>query len=97
MVESILGTLQKETQSCKKTTSGTFPGRRRESDLEGNEPDENRIEGDGNNTPEQRKLYLDIDMIGAREETLGRTRSQTQEMLSPRNDSMERGDLTMED
>ena len=36
-------------------------------------------------------------MIGAREETLGRTRSQTQEMSSPRNESMERADLTMED
>ena len=33
-------------------------------------------------------------MIG---ETLGRTRSQTQEMFSPSNDSMERADLTMED
>ena len=65
--------------------------------LEGNELEENRIEGDGNNTPEQRKLGLDIGMIGAREETLGRTRSQTQEMLSPRNESMERAGLTMED
>ena len=36
-------------------------------------------------------------MIGARDETLGRTRSQTQEMSSPRNESMERADLTMED
>ena len=45
--------------------------------LEGYEPKENRIEGDGNNTPTQRKLGLDIGMIGAREETLRRTRSQT--------------------
>ena len=36
-------------------------------------------------------------MIGAREETWGRTRSQTQEMFSTRNESMERADLTMED
>ena len=36
-------------------------------------------------------------MIGAREEELGRTRSQTQEMMSPRNESMERAELTMED
>ena len=36
-------------------------------------------------------------MIGARKETLGRTRSQTQEMSSPRNEPMERADLTMED
>ena len=65
--------------------------------LEGNEPVENRIEGDGNNTPTQRRLGLDIGIIGAREETLGRTRSQTQEMSSPTNESMERADITMED
>ena len=58
---------------------------------------ENRIEGDGNNTPTQRKLGLDIGIIGAREETLGSTRSQTQEMSSSRNESMERADHTMED
>ena len=61
------------------------------------EQGENKIEGDGNNTPTQRRLGLDIGMIGAREETLGRTRSQTQEMSSPRNESMERAELTMED
>ena len=57
--------------------------------LEGNDPAENRIDGDGNNTIEQRRLGLDIDMIGTREESLGRTRSQTQEMFSPRKESME--------
>ena len=36
-------------------------------------------------------------MIGARKEELGRTRSQTKEMMSPRNGSMERAELTMED
>ena len=36
-------------------------------------------------------------MIGARREELGRTRSQTKEMMSPRNESMERAELTMED
>ena len=55
------------------------------------EPRENEIEetkdsGDGNNTEEQRNLGIDIQMIGTREEELGRTRSQTQEMMSPRND-----------
>ena len=35
-------------------------------------------------------------MIGAREEELGRTRSQTKEMMPPRNKSMERAELTME-
>ena len=64
---------------------------------EESEPGEIRIEDDGNNTPTQRSLGLDIGMIGAREETLGRTRSQTQEMSSPGNESMERADLTMED
>ena len=61
------------------------------------EPGENKIECDGNNTPTQRRLGLDIGIIEAREETLGRTRSQTHEMFSPRNESMERADLTMED
>ena len=36
-------------------------------------------------------------MIGAGEETLGKTRSKTKEMSSPRNESMERANLTMED
>ena len=56
--------------------------------LEGNELEENRIEGDGNNKIEQRKLGLG--MIGARKETLGKTRSQTQEMFYPRYESMEK-------
>ena len=66
------------------------------------EPKENEIEetkesGDGNNTKEQKKLGIDIQMIGDRKEELGRTRSQTKEMMSPRNESMERAELTMED
>ena len=68
---------------------------------ESDEPIENEIEtrdsGDGNNTEEQKKLGIDIQMIGARTEELGRTRSQTQEMMSARNESMERAKLTMED
>ena len=35
-------------------------------------------------------------MIGAREETLGRTRSETNKLSSPTNESMERADLTLE-
>ena len=71
-----------------------------ESDTE--EPRENEIEetkdsGDGNNTEEQKKLGINIQMIGAREKELGRTRSQTQELMSPRNESMERAELTMEE
>ena len=63
-----------------------------ESSIEEEEP-----KSDGNNTPTQKKLGLDINMIGARKETLGKTRSQTKEMSSPRNESMEKADLTMED
>ena len=59
--------------------------------------EETKNSGDGNNTEEQKKLGIDIEMIGARKEELGRTRSQTKEMMSPRNESMERAELTMED
>ena len=52
---------------------------------------------DGNNTNIQKKLGIDINMIGAREETLGKTRSETKELSSPTNESMERADQTMED
>ena len=58
---------------------------------------EEESESDGNNTETQQKLGIDINMIGAREETLGRTRSETAELSSPTNESMERADLTMED
>ena len=58
---------------------------------------EEDTESDGNNTKTQKKLGIDINMVGAREETLGRTRSETKELSSPTNKSMERADLTMED
>ena len=61
------------------------------------EETEEDSESDGNNTKTQRRLAIDINMIGAREETLGRTRSETKELSSPTNESMERADLTMED
>ena len=69
---------------------------------ETDEPRENEIEetkdsGDGNNTEEQKKLGIDIQMIGARDKELGMTRSQTKDMMSPRNESMERAELTMEE
>ena len=68
-----------------------------ESEVE--EPNELEIAetNDGNNTEEQKRLGIGIQMIGARKEELGRTRSQTKEMMSPRNESMERAELTMED
>ena len=62
-----------------------------------NEIEETKDNGDGNTTEEQKKLGIDIQMIGDREEELGRTRSQTQEMMSPRNESMERAELTTDD
>ena len=69
---------------------------------ESEEPKENEIEetkdsGDDSNTEEQKNLGIDIQMIGARKEELGRTRCQTKEMMSPRNKSMERAELTIED
>ena len=61
------------------------------------EIEETKDSGDGNNTEEQKKLGIDIQIIGARKYEMGRTRSQTKEMMSPRNKSMERAELTMED
>ena len=58
---------------------------------------EENPKGDGNNTATQKTLGLDINMIGAREETLGKTTSETKEMSAPTNASMERADLSMED
>ena len=54
-------------------------------------------ESDGNNTETQERLGIDINMIGAREKTLGKTRSETKELSSPTNEAMERADLTMKD
>ena len=65
--------------------------------MEESETEKNKISGDGNNTEEQKELGIDIDMIGARIEVLGRTRSQTKEMMSPKHESMERDELTTED
>ena len=45
---------------------------------------------------QQRRLGLDIDMIGAREENLGSKRSQTLEMSSPSDQAMERDNLNMD-
>ena len=66
-----------------------------ESSIEETQEDES--EHDGNNTETQKRLGTDINMIGARKETLGKTRSEPRALSSPRNESMERADLTMED
>ena len=46
--------------------------------------EEEETQGVGHNTPVQKKLGLAINMTGARKETLGKTRSQTKEMSSPK-------------
>ena len=61
------------------------------------EEEEEEPKSDGNNTETQKRLGIEINMIGAREETLVKTRSETKELSSPTNESMERADLTMED
>ena len=45
---------------------------------------------------QQRRLGLDIDMIGARGDNLGSTRSETREMRSSNNQEMKRADMTMD-
>ena len=74
-----------------------FPNDEDDQTSEESEPQENNVSGDGNNTMEQKKLRIDIDIIGPRKEEFGRTRSQTKEMMSPKNESMERAELTMDD
>ena len=95
-------TLQNEKHLCKKTgelflDEEEISVEDENSYEEDSEVEEEETKGDGNSTPVQKKLGLDINMIGARKETLGKTRSQTKQMSSPRNESMERADLTMED
>ena len=81
----------------KKLVEEFFPNDEDDQTLVEIETEENKFSGDGNNTMEKKKLGIDIDMIGVRKEELGRTRSQTKEMISPKNESMERAELTMED
>ena len=81
----------------KKLVEEVFRNDEDDQTLEESDTEENKISGDGNNTVEQKKLDIHIDMIGARKEELGRTRRQTKEMMSPKNESMERAELTMED
>ena len=59
------------------------------------EMEEDELENDGNNTKTQKKLGIDINMIGVRKDTLGKTRSETKALSCPTTESMERADLTM--
>ena len=88
---------KKRNDDSKKFIEEFSPNDENDQTSEESEPEENNVSGDGNNTMEQIKLGIDIDMVGARKEELGRTRSQTKEMMSPKNESMERAELTMED
>ena len=88
---------KKRNDDSKKLVEEFFPNDEDDQTLEESEPEEDKVSGDGNNAMEQKKLNIDIDMIGARKEELGRTRSQTKEMMSRKNESMERAELTMED
>ena len=58
-----------------------------------NQQPEYRNGEDGPPLDQQRRLGLDIDMIGAREENLGSMRSQTLEMRSLSNQAMERANI----
>ena len=88
---------KKRKDESKKSVEEFFPNDEDDQTVEESETEEIKISGDGNITVEQKKLGIDIDMIGARKEELGRTRSQTKEMMSTKNVSMEKAELTMEE
>ena len=88
---------KKRKDDSKKLVDEFYPYDEDDQTQEESETEEIKNSGDGNNTEEQKKLGIDIEMIGARKEELGRTRSKTKEMMSPKNKSMERAELTMED
>ena len=75
---------KKRDDDSKKLGEEFSPNDEDDQTLEKSEREENKISGDGNNTVEQKILGIDIDMIGARNEELGRTTSQTKEMMSPK-------------
>ena len=61
------------------------------------EEEEEEPKSDGNNSETEKRLGIDINMIGARKVTLGKTKRETKALSSPTNELMERADLTMED
>ena len=65
----------------KKLVEEFFPNDEDDQTFEEIDTEENKTSGDGNNTMEERKLGIDINLIGARKEELGRTRSQKNEMM----------------
>ena len=75
---------KKQKDNSKKFVDEFFQNDEDDQTQEESETEEIRISGDGNNTVEQKKLGIDIEMIGARKEELGRTRSQTKDRMSPK-------------
>ena len=86
---------KKRKDDSKKLVNEFYPNDEDDQTQEESETEETKNSGDGNNTEEQKKLGIDIEMIGARKEELERTRSQKKEMMSPKNESMERAELTI--
>ena len=78
MVEHHMETLQKEEHLCKKQVELFLEEEERSIEDERSfgessiEETEEKPKSDGNNTATQKKLGLDINMIGARDETLGK-------------------------
>ena len=79
---------KKRKDDSKKFVDEFYPYDEDDQTQEESETEEIKNNGDGNNTEEQKKLGIDIEMIGARKEELGRTRSQTKEMMSPKKDKI---------
>ena len=75
---------KKTTDDSEKLVDEFYPYDEDDQTQEESETEEIRNSSDGNNTEEQKKLGIDIKMIGARKEEMGRTRSQTKEMMSPK-------------
>ena len=86
MVKLILETIQDKKQWPNKSIEEFSLNDEDDQNLEDSDTEENKVSGDGNNTMEQKKFCIDIDIMGARKDELGRTRNQTQEMMSPRNE-----------
>ena len=79
---------KKRKDDSKKLVDEFYPYDEDDQTQEESDTEEIKSNGDGNNTEEQKKLGIDIEMIGARKEELGRTRSQTKEMMSPKKDKI---------
>ena len=61
---------KKRKDDSKKLVEEIFPNDEDDQIVEESETEEIKISGDGNNTVEQKKLGIDIDMVGARKEEL---------------------------